>query len=207
MADAHDTAPAGGRRTRGRPGYDLASVLAVAVAVFNERGFDGTSMEDLSQRLGVTKSAIYHHVAGKDALLGLALDHALDGLEQIAAEVRALDAPAVQRLHRLVHGSVEVLVDRLPFVTLLLHVRGNTDVERAALARRRRLDRLAGDLVADAMAAGDVRADLDPTTTARLLFGMINSIVEWYRPQRPSDGRSLADVVTTMAFSGIATRA
>ena len=193
------------RRPRGRPGYDLASMLAVAVTVFNERGFDGTSMEDLSQRLGVTKSAIYHHVAGKDALLGLALDHALDGLERVGSEVRAFDAPAVDRLHRLVHGSVEVLVDRLPFVTLLLHVHGNTEVERAALARRRRLDRLAGDLVADAMAAGDVRRDLDPTTTARLLFGMVNSIVEWYRPQRPSDVAAIADAVTTIVFSGIAT--
>ena len=180
-------------------------MLAVAVTVFNERGFDGTSMEDLSQRLGVTKSAIYHHVAGKDALLGLALDHALDGLERVADEVRALDAPAIERLHRLVRGSVEVLVDRLPFVTLLVHVHGNTGVERAAVTRRRRLDRLAGDLVTEAMAAGEVRADLDPTTTARLLFGMVNSLVEWYRPQRSSDVAAIADAVTTMVFSGIST--
>ncbi|HEU5271659.1 MAG TPA: helix-turn-helix domain-containing protein, partial [Jatrophihabitans sp.] len=53
---------------RGRPGYDLDSLLAVAVEVFNERGYDGTSMEDLSRRLGIAKSAIYHHVAGKEEL-------------------------------------------------------------------------------------------------------------------------------------------
>ena len=54
------------RPRRGRPGYDLESLLAVAVGVFNERGYDGTSMEDLSRRLGIGKSAIYHHVESKE---------------------------------------------------------------------------------------------------------------------------------------------
>ncbi len=45
-----------GRRRRGRPGYDLASVLAVAVELFNERGYDGTSMRDLAARLGIAKN-------------------------------------------------------------------------------------------------------------------------------------------------------
>jgi len=43
-------------RRRGRPGHDLASVLAVAVELFNERGYDGTSMRDLADRLGIAKS-------------------------------------------------------------------------------------------------------------------------------------------------------
>ncbi len=187
---------------RGRPGYDLPALLAVAVTVFNERGFDGTSMADLAEGLGVSKSAIYHHVSGKDALLGLALDHALDGLSEIADEVRGLDAPAVVRLERLVRGSVEVLVDRLPYVTLLLRVRGNTDVERRALARRRQLDRLVADLVREAVADGDVRPEIEPTTAARLVFGMVNSTVEWYRPGRPSDV-TLAEAIHTIVFAGL----
>ena len=140
---------------RGRPGYDLDSLLAVAVDVFNERGYDGTSMEDLSRRLGIAKSAIYHHVAGKDELLRLAMDRALDGLFEVAAETRKLDAPAIDRLEHLVRGSVRVLQDRLPYVTLLLRVRGNTDVERAALARRRQFDRYVAGLVREAEADGD----------------------------------------------------
>src|SRR5438876_8530791 len=58
-----------------------------------------------------------------------------------------LDGRAIDRLEHLVRGSVGVLVDRLPFVTLLLRVRGNTKVERAALARRREFDRLVTELV------------------------------------------------------------
>jgi AcrR family transcriptional regulator len=187
---------------RGRPGYDLESLLAVAVGVFNERGYDGTSMEDLSRRLGISKSAIYHHVQGKEELLRLAADRALDGLFAVLAETRRLEVPAIARLEHLVRGSVAVLQDALPYVTLLLRVRGNTEVERSALARRRQFDRYVAGLVEQAAADGDVRPDVDPQVTARLLFGMVNSLIEWYRPAH-SD---LADTVCAIAFDGLRLR-
>jgi AcrR family transcriptional regulator len=205
--------PAPGRR-RGRPGYDLASVLAAAVDLFNERGYDGTSMRDLAARLGIAKSAIYHHVTGKEELLRLALDRALSGLAAVTARARALPAPAIERLEYLVRGSVEVLEAESPYVTLLLRVRGNTGVERAALDQRRAFDRFVAELVAEAVRDGDIRPDVDAMITARLLFGLVNSIVEWYRPgQGPRRARSgaepvasLANQVCAMAFDGLRTR-
>jgi AcrR family transcriptional regulator len=190
-------------RRRGRPGLDLEAVLNGSVALFNERGFDGTSMEDLAGRLGITKSAIYHHVAGKDVLLALALDRALVDLERAAADVRTMDGRAVDRLESLVRRSVEVLVERLPFVTLLLRVHGNSAVERDALARRRKLDRFAAALVNEAVGAGELRPDVDPTVTARLLFGMVNSLVEWLRPANTHSAQQLADAVATVSFDGL----
>jgi AcrR family transcriptional regulator len=201
------TAPAQAPPRRGRPGYDLESLLRVAVEVFNERGYDGTSMEDLSKRLGIAKSAIYHHVSGKEELLRLALDRALDGWSEAAERARALDAPAIERLEVLVREVIAVLVAQLPYVTLLLRVRGNTDVERAALARRRSFDTLVAALVTEAERDGDIRADVDPKVTARLLFGMVNSVVEWYRPGgRPASSASLADAVCAVAFDGLRVR-
>jgi len=195
------------RRRRGRPGYDQETVLQVAVELFNERGYDGASMEDLAKRLGLAKSAIYHHVSGKEELLRLALDRALDGWSGAAERARELDAPAIVRLEMLVRGTVAVLEAQLPYVTLLLRVRGNSDVERQALARRRSFDRLVATLVEEAERDGDVRADVDPKVTARLLFGMINSIVEWYRPDsRTAAPISLADAVCATAFDGLRVR-
>jgi AcrR family transcriptional regulator len=193
-------------RRRGRPGLDLATVLDRSVVLFNERGFDGTSMEDLAQHLGVTKSAIYHHVTSKDALLGLALDRALSGLEEAAADVRAMAGPAVDRLESLVRRSVEVLVERLPYVTLLLRVHGNSAVERDALGRRRRLDRFAASLVKEAVGDGDLRPDVDPAVAARLLFGMVNSLVEWLRPASAHSAEELAHAVAAAGFQGLRTR-
>jgi AcrR family transcriptional regulator len=203
--------PAGLPR-RGRPGYDLPSLLAVAVEIFNERGYDGTSMRDLADRLGIAKSAIYHHVAGKEELLRLALDRALVGLSAVAQRTRVLPAPAIDRLEYLVRGSVAVLEAELPYVTLLLRVRGNTEVERSAMDQRRAIDRFVAELVEQAVHDGDIRPDADPMITARLLFGLVNSVVEWYRPEQdpdsrsPASARSLPDAICAMAFDGLRIR-
>jgi AcrR family transcriptional regulator len=190
---------------RGRPGHDLDSVLRGAVKVFNERGYDGTSMEDLSRELGITKSAIYHHVTGKEELLRLAVDRALDGLFAVLDEVSALDAPALARLEELTRRSVLLLVAELPFVTLLLRVRGNTTAERRALARRREFDAAVAGLVTQARDQGDLRPDVDPATIARLLYGMINSVAEWYRPRAGarSSASDLGETIVAVAFDGL----
>jgi AcrR family transcriptional regulator len=197
---ASGSAPA---RRRGRPGHDLSTVLAAAVAVFNERGYDGTSMEDLSARLGIGKSSIYHHVESKEELLRLALDEALVGLEEVAREVRAQTGPAVERLEMLLRRSVTVLVDRLPYVTLLLRVRGNSEVERAALDRRRTIDRLVTDLVKQAVGDGTIRPDIDPAVTARLLFGTVNSVTEWLKPGSKHSATKLGDDICAVVFDGL----
>lgn len=179
-------------------------MLTAAVRLFNEKGYEATSMGDLAERLGITKSSIYHHVTSKQELLRMAVDHALDGLSEAADEVGALDAPAVVRLEALLRRSVLVLADRLEFVTLLLRVRGNTAVEKEALRRRREFDTRVTDLVKQAQHDGDLRPDIDPSTTARLLFGMVNSLSEWYRPRR-GNAASMADAVTAIAFQGLRT--
>ncbi|HEX2075534.1 MAG TPA: TetR/AcrR family transcriptional regulator [Geodermatophilus sp.] len=199
---APPTAP---RVRRGRPGHNQDTLLDVAVALFNERGFEATSMEELAGRLGVTKSAIYHHVPSKVELLRLALDRALDGLFAVTAEPGATTGPAIARLEHVVRGSVRVLAARLPFVTLLLRVRGNSAVERAALERRREFDRFVTGLVRAAEREGSVRPDVDPALISRLLFGTVNSLVEWYRPDGPLSPDDLADALVATTFDGLRT--
>ncbi|GIE86927.1 TetR/AcrR family transcriptional regulator [Actinoplanes regularis] len=191
-------------RRRGRPGHDVDAVLAAAVRLFNTHGYDATSMFDVAEALGITKSTLYHHVSGKEQLLAMAVDRAVDGLFEAAARVRDAETTATVRLKELVRSSVLVLAQRLEFVTLLLRVRGNTEVEQHALARRREFDALVTELARQAQAEGGIRADVDPATAARLLFGMVNSLVEWYRPER---GRpeALADTVVQLAFDGLRT--
>ena len=188
---------------RGRPGYDRQGVLDVAVRAFNEFGYDATSMGTLADRLGLSKSAIYHHFPSKDHLLEAALDEALGGLEGVLAEPAAVTGAPSARLQHVLRRAVEVLVERLPYVTLLLRLRGNTDVERSALNRRREFDRAVAALVVVARDAGELRSDIDPRIAERLLFGMINSIVEWYRPEGPEDAARLAEDVLAVAVDGL----
>ncbi|MFE7504482.1 TetR/AcrR family transcriptional regulator [Promicromonospora sp. NPDC057488] len=208
-ADAPAPARRGGNGRAGRVAYDLDAVLAVAVQAFNERGYDATSMGTLAERLGTSKSAIYYHVSGKQELLRLALERALGNLERLLEEPDAgeatpdADATALDRLERVIRGAVRVLVEELPFVTLLLRLRGNTEIEREALARRREFDHAVARLVEEAVADGALRSDVDPRTATRLLFGMVNSLVEWYRPGGGLTADQLADAVVAMAFEGL----
>jgi len=188
---------------RGRPGLSRHDVLEAAVAAFIEHGYDATSMGMLSSRLGLSKAAIYHHFPAKVELLRAALDEALGGLEGVLRQVDALGGSPEQRLAFVISGAVHVLIERLPYVTLLLRVRGNSEVERDALTRRRAFDRAVTALVVEARNAGSVRADIDPSVVTRLIFGMVNSIVEWYRPEGPESADQLASDVLAVALEGL----
>ena len=188
---------------RGRPGYDRAQVLSVAVQLFNEQGYDATSVADLAARLGLTKSALYHHFDSREQLLELALDSALSALEGILEEPGARNGTALDRLRLVIRGAVGVLIDHLPSVTLLLRVRGNSEVEIAAMERRRVFDHHVTELVEAAQAEGGIRKDIDARVVTRLIFGMINSIVEWYRPGRGVDRDELAHDVLAVTLDGI----
>lgn len=193
------------RVRRGRPGHDQEAVLRAAIDLFNRQGYDATSMGDLARELGLTKSAIYHHVPSKEHLLERALDEALG---ELTAALDAVGADSglspAERLRAAVRASVVVLAEHLPAVTLLLRVRGNTPIEQSALARRRDVDHRLAVMVREAAEAGAIRDDVDPLLASRLVFGMVNSLTEWLRGDRDVD--ALADAVTALAFEGLVPR-
>ncbi|WP_350352880.1 TetR/AcrR family transcriptional regulator [Microbacterium sp. A8/3-1] len=200
MSQSGATEPA----RRGRPGYDRRGLLDASVTVFNESGYDATSVAALATRLGLSKAALYHHFSSKEEILETALGEALDGLEGVLADTRTV-VPS-ERLAAVLQGAVRVLAAHLPSVTLLLRVRGNSDVERRALERRRAFDQEVTGIVRAAQQEGAVRADVDASVATRLLFGMVNSLVEWYRPGGAEDADALAGDVLTVALDGLRTR-
>ncbi len=194
-------------RGRGRPArHSLDELVELVAAQFIERGYDATSMEDLARATGLTKAALYHHVSGKEEFLRLAVSRGIDLLDAAVSEAEDLDAPAVQRLECVVRRSVQVLVDNLPYVTLLLRVRGNTATELWALERRRDLDARTAALTAKAVADGDLDPGVDPALATRLVFGAVNSVTEWYRPGGGVDGSTIADTLARMLVDGLRAR-
>ena len=192
---------------RGRPGYDTATVLNICVDMFTKHGYDATSMGMLAERLGISKSAIYHHVESKEAILDHAVTEALDALEACLDDVVASGADAGAQVEAAIRGTLGVLAEKQPEVTLLLRLRGNSAVEVAAVERRREITRRFGDLLEAAQAAGAARSDVTPRNLARLALGMINSIVDWYRPDRGVPGQQgpdqMIDAVTGVVLGGL----
>lgn len=220
--------PGPDRPVRLRP-YDQETVVRRAAEVFLARGYDATSMGQLSLALGLSKSSLYHHVRSKEELLARAVGRALDALEAIPKELEGATNDPGARLGLVLRRTVATLLAETPFVTLLVRLRGNSPIELEALERRRRFDEWVAGIVAEAAEAGAARADLDPRLVTRLLFGMVNSITEWYRPPEapagpvgatddalpPSDRRRpvqatgrgfeevLAETVATLALDGL----
>jgi AcrR family transcriptional regulator len=188
---------------RPRKAYDIDSLTDVALGVFARKGFDGASMDDVARAAGVTKAAIYHHVPGKEALLERGLARALDALFAILDEPRAAKGRPSTRLRHIVRRAVLTTLRLLPELSVLFRVRGNSPVEVRAIERRREFDRVIAALIAEAQREGDVRADLDPRLAARLIFGMSNSTVEWYRAGAGGDAEALASAVEGMVFLGL----
>jgi AcrR family transcriptional regulator len=188
-----------------RKPYDIDSLTDVALRVFAERGYDGASMDDVARAAGITKASIYHHVSGKEALLERGLGRALDALFAILDEPAARDGRAVDRLRHIIGRVAHTTMHLLPELTVLFRIHGASKSERDAVERRRAFDRLVTEIIVRAQRDGDVRGDLDARLLARLIFGMSNSVVEWYR--RGSLTReAIASAVAALAFDGITAR-
>nr|WP_307864420.1 helix-turn-helix domain-containing protein [Arthrobacter sp. PvP023] len=101
------------------------SIVDAAVAVFNQRGYDATSMDNIAEFAGVSRPALYHHAPSKQELLRLALEPLLSALEKIGSQPQAQLGPVPGRLEFVIRRMVEVLTGNVPSAALLLHLRGH----------------------------------------------------------------------------------
>jgi AcrR family transcriptional regulator len=188
-----------------RPAYDVDSLTDVAVAVFSSRGYDATRMEHIARAANVSKSSLYHHVSNKEQLLGHALRRAVGGLTVILGEPGAQEGRPGERVEYVIRRTIEAELRYLPEVSLLLRVRGNTDVERWALDERRRYQEQLVGVVRAAQAAGELARDVDAALYVRLVLGMSNSLADWYRADGTWSARQIADTVIDLVLKPVET--
>jgi AcrR family transcriptional regulator len=175
---------ASGSRETEKAFIDAATVL------FAEKGYNGTSIQDLADRLGLTTASLYYYVDGKRDLLFRVLQSGVEsflaGLEEIVAE----DIPAREKLRRAISSHIGFVLDKPSAVAVFLRERRFLPPEQRDeyAARVDRYDRMFTEIVKKAMDDGDVPGG-DPMLLRVLGLGSINWIVEWYRP----DGRLTRD--------------
>lgn len=189
--------------------HDSASLLQVAIRLFNERGYDGASMDAIAAAAGITKSSIYHHFHSKEEMLARVLDRAIADLDeaiQPAEQVLAGHDNALDAVESVIRRTTAALIANVDGVTLFLRVRGNSETERRAIDKRRSFDRRVTTLIQAAADAGQLRSDLDPGLVTRIVFGAINSMIEWYRPDGGLDPQLIEDQVAALALDGLRSR-
>lgn len=116
---------------------------------------------------------------------------------------RARSGTPLERLRHIVYRSVIITLEFVQEVELLQRVKGNTPTERRAMARRRRFDREVAALVRQAAAAGQIDTNVDGALLTRLIFGMGNSITQWYRREGRLKPEQIAEAMSRLVFEGI----
>ena len=148
-------------------------ILQIAVGLFASRGYHGVSMDDIGSAAGVTGPALYHHFAGKEAMLAAALIPVSEGLLAGGRERVALHAgPAA--LESLVDFHVDFALANPAVIALHLH-----ELDRLPEEPRRQIRRLQRLYVEEWVGVLTLlRPELEPAEArvlAHAAFGLMNS--------------------------------
>jgi TetR/AcrR family transcriptional repressor of nem operon len=164
-------------------------ILGAGVELFLERGFNAAGVKDITDRAGVPKGSFYNHFESKEALAAVALDRYGE-----TRRIGLLGDRSIAPLERI-RRHFEFLRDELPEFTkgcmygnfgaevvdhsepLRLRVKDGLDAWSTVLA----------EAIADGQAAGEIRASLDPASTARYLTSAWEGAVLLARADKAGD--------------------
>jgi AcrR family transcriptional regulator len=177
--------------------YDerLDHLLARAARVFAEKGYHPTSMRDLAAASGMSLAGMYYYVRGKEDLLALIQERCftqvLDGARRAVAAAR----DPQDKLHAFIRHHVEFFADHMAEMKVLSH---EASPKSVSSIKRRYVDLLESILKA---AAPEQNATHRSATTY-ILFGMMNWIYNWYKPDGEIDPARLADLMASIFLGG-----
>jgi len=180
-------------------------ILAAAVRLFAEQGFDGTSVQEIVEEAEVTKGALYHYFDSKNDLLfeiyHSLLSRQLADLDRILGE-RLPPREAVQALVAELLDTTTECIDEVK-----VYVREMRKLDQARMraikADRRRYHVTFREFVESAQRAGDFSTVASAETVTLLLFGMINDIPQWYSPQGPKTPSEIAAEVSAFLLAAL----
>lgn len=202
LAEANGTSP------RMRGDERKSNILETALTLFSEKSYDGVSLQEIADRVGILKGSVYYHYRSKEDLLA-------DALGQVRAEyhenvTRAADRPGdpVTQLHRLIECKALFMCANAARAGVLL-------CETSALPELRRAEHIA-DLAAEearlctllgaARASGQISAAIDPALAALWTVGMVNWIYRWYRADGPYTAPRIASMTADFVLRGLCDR-
>jgi AcrR family transcriptional regulator len=177
-------------------------LIEVARRLFAEKGFEGTSVEDVAAGAGVSKPVVYEHFGGKEGLYAVVVDREVERL--LGTLTDSLGA----------RGHPKVVVERTA-LALLDYIETNTDgfrilVRDSPVAQATgTFSSLIGDVATrvEGMVAEQFRLRrLDPATApmyAQMLVGMIALTGQWWLESRTPDKATVAAHLVNLAWNGL----
>jgi AcrR family transcriptional regulator len=183
-------------------------ILRTAARLFQQRGYDATSMNDVAAALKLSKGGLYHHFQSKDEILYEIMNHAMEITEErVLNPVRGIADPE-ERLRALIRLHIEVVLSpRDREITVMLH-----ENHPLPPALRKRINIRKKDYIhfleslmteVQEKAKSQTRGKVSPRAAAFALLGMINWIYQWYKPEGELQAQNLIPQFTDLIFGGI----
>lgn len=162
-------------------------ILRAALAAFRDKGYHQTTLEDIAERLGIRKSALYHYFPDKESILYECHRTSLEEVGGFLQAARDLYADSADRLRYIVQEHVKVMTETLEGSPVSFEAPSLTG-ERLAevMAKRDAYERGLRRIISEGIRAGEFRK-VDPKLAVFALLGAINWISRWFRPGGPID--------------------
>jgi len=183
-------------------------ILRTAARLFQQRGYDATSMNDVAAALKLSKGGLYHHFQSKDEILFEIMNHAMEiTQERVLNPVRAISDPE-ERLRALIRLHIEVVLSpRDREITVMLHENHPLPpaLRKRINARKKDYIHFLESLMTEVQnkAQHQTRGKVSSRAAAFALLGMINWIYQWYKPEGELQARNLIPQFTDLIFGGI----
>jgi AcrR family transcriptional regulator len=181
-------------------------ILRTAARLFQQRGYDATSMNDVAAALKLSKGGLYHHFQSKDEILFEIMNHAMEITEErVLAPVRGIADPD-ERLRALIRLHIEVVLSpRDREITVMLHENHPLPptLRKRINTRKKDYIHFVENLMADVQRTRKAKGTVSPRAAAFALLGMINWIYQWYKPEGDLQTHNLVPQFTEFVFGGI----
>lgn len=180
-------------------------ILDDAARLFARGGYDGTSLDDVAQAIGVTKAAIYHYFPNKKEIYEAIIVRTLDGLLRFVQAATAQVSGPEEKLVRFMTAHADFFEDHYDgFLAMLVGYGGMRNVVMIAEAQKLRDDyeQALRQIIADGSAQGAFR-QVDVPITSRAVLSMLNWMVRWYRPGEGRRASAFARDYCDLILGGI----
>ena len=158
-------------------------IFDAAVHLILEKGFAETSMREIAAAAGVGKSTLYDYFPTKDDVLVFLFEEELNRLNHQALDIAAMDLPAVERLRRIMHMHLEILVKNknlLLFLSMEVQ-RLSQDSQKRIQVKRHAYQDMLRSVIEQGQAEGSIRP-LDATMASKILLATMTPVVFTSRP-------------------------
>src|ERR1700730_1998853 len=182
----------------------LEHILRIAAQSFAERGFEATSMRDISRATGLSLSGLYYYFSSKQHLLYLIQNNSFDLiLQHLQSRLQGVQSPP-DCLHILVQNHVEYFLSHPNEMKVLSHEENALEepLREKVASIKRRYYALARQIF-DEVVADDLATGLNPRIAVLSLFGMMNWIYKWHKPELDPGAEELTAAIVGIFLHGV----